>query len=297
MNPPFPTTPFTELFSDLTAMESWLSSVRATITGTRFEKILETLGDIVDYAANERFDELVDKYGNAVLWTALSEAAQFRKIYKKIGHFRRHQLQQRAVRQITSGPFNSWDEDNDGGSIHGRNFLFELETAALFSVPGIKVTGFNDVDFRFSKKTFNVQCKRPQSAARIEANVDKAISQIKKQIGYNQKKYGIIAINIDKLAGVESLYFETGDHLRFAKGLQDLGSQFIDRYRRLWQHQVYDRILGVAVLVHGLCIYQKDMIVTGRQVVFDVIPQERALQLADYQLAIKLVAKIKSQEG
>ncbi len=293
MSLPFPTTTFTELLDDLTAMETWLNKVRATITGTRFEKILETLRNIVDYAKDERFDELVEKYGNTVLWTALSGATQFRKVYKKFGHFRRHQLQQRAVRQITKGPFHSWDEESDGGSIHGRNFLFELETAALLAVPGIKVTGFNDVDFRFSKKTFNVQCKRPQSEKRIKANVEKAISQIKKQIGYSKKKYGIIAINIDKLAGVESLYFETSDHLRFAKGLQDLCSQFIDKHRHLWQHQLYDRLLGVAVLIHGLCIYQNDTIVTGRQIVFDVIPQERTLQLADYHLATKLAAKIK----
>lgn len=293
MSPPFPTTTFTDLLSDLTAMESWLNKVRAAITETRFEKILETLRDIVDYARDERFDELVEKYGNTVLWTALSEASQFRIVYKKFGHVSRNKLRQRTIRQITSGPFHNWDEESDGGSIHGRNFLFELETAALLAVPGIKVIGFNDVDFRFSKKTFNVQCKRPQSEARIEANVEKAINQIKKQIGYSRKKYGIIAINIDKLAGIESLYFETSDHLRFAEELQQLGSQFIDRHRHLWQHQLYDRLLGVAVFVHGLCIYQNDTIVTGRQVVFDVIPQERSLQLADYHLAMKLAAKIK----
>jgi hypothetical protein len=141
-----------------------------------------------------------------------------------------------------------------------------------------------------------VQCKRFQSISRIEANINTAVGQIQAKIGHNLKHRGLIALNIDKIVGIESLYFPTRFTESFSQRLDDLVDSFRLNYSHLWQHLIDTRIIGVLIFVHGLCIYERDdgtdMIVTGRQIMMDIIPKRTASQINDCLLAEKIGQKL-----
>jgi hypothetical protein len=89
------------------------------------------------------------------------------------------------------------------GNIEPRNTLFELEAAAKLIGAGVKILGFDDVDFLFRKTKFNAQCKRIQSHKKIEDNVLEAADQFGKRMKSKPDVKGIICISMDKLTGKE----------------------------------------------------------------------------------------------
>lgn len=122
----------------------------------------------------------------------------FITIFEQLCKLKRNQLHLKPIKESLNGPLLPHDEGKDGGSIHARNFLFEIELAARLQARGVSIISFDDIEFDFEGTIVNVQCKRLHSSTRVQDNLDKVCEQIAKRIS-DTKKRGIIAVGMGKI--------------------------------------------------------------------------------------------------
>jgi hypothetical protein len=80
---------------------------------------------------------------------------------------------------------------------HGRNFMFELIIGGRLATAGL-VPSFDrgpDLEFEFAGLRVAVQCKRPLSESGLEANINKAISQLK----IDNADLSLVAVSVSRL--------------------------------------------------------------------------------------------------
>ncbi|WP_152607698.1 hypothetical protein [Aeromonas hydrophila] len=173
--------------------KSWLESFGLNVTSARFQKYKKI---IANKYLSDIFRGLTDI---DVLW-ALAELYDILEIYQFLESADKNQIKS-ALKHVNSGPYLLSDEKNDGGTIHGRNFTFELYTAARFIRAGIAAEFVTDADinFIFEDAGILVECKRINSESNMENLISKAFEQIKKRCSVENNTFGLIAISISKL--------------------------------------------------------------------------------------------------
>jgi len=173
--------------------KSWLESFGLNVAPARFQKYKKI---IAGKYFNDNVRELPDI---DVLW-ALAELHDILEIYQFLEHADRSQIKA-ALKHVNSGPYLLSDEKNDGGTIHGRNFTFELYTAARLIRAGISAEFVTDADINFIVEDADilVECKRINSENNIESLISKAFEQIEKRCSVENDTFGLVAISISKL--------------------------------------------------------------------------------------------------
>jgi len=156
-------------------------------------------------------------------------------------------------KEMIVGPLLSWDESPTKNNIHGRNTLFELETAAVFKRAGLKITNYDDVQFNFKKKQFNVQCKRIHSPKRVADNISNAVDQITKRMKNSNTK-GLICLSIDKISDKEGYILEAENHENVGLSLEKICGDFINIKRKNWQNLVNINVLGTLIIINAIAL-------------------------------------------
>ena len=291
--PTFTRTPYKDLFEDLIATKQWLVKIGIKITGTRFERILELCKIIVDATINNTIHDVINKFDNIELWYALTESSAFISIYRSSKHQKSHILKRQKLTEMLNGPFLPWDESTSLDNIHGRNALFELEMASQFSAPGIKIIDYDDVDFVFKKNKFNVQCKRIHSSAQVQANIEKAVSQIIKKSSKGSK--GVICLSIDKIVAKEQMILRVSRPEEISPIIGQLTDGFINQYRSLWSSISDDTIIGVIVVLHAVASIEESvypLLTTCKDTALDILAKPTRTQCSDYSLMKSLGTKL-----
>jgi hypothetical protein len=290
-----PTIKFDQTLSILEESEEWLSNVGVPVVGTRFSEILETVRIIVDHYKRKKISKLLENYPEANLYYALTDATAFIRVYYNFKNLKSDKLPRAKLKEMLIGPLLPWDEAPDKGNIHGRNILFELETAARFMSAGLNITSFDDVQFNYRKHAFNVQCKRIHSPRRIRDSVSDAVQQITKRMNKNPDMKGLICLSIDKISEKEGLILEVRTEKDIEPHIARIPYEFIDSYRDIWQHLINIHILGTLIVFNAVAIiYDNAPLLTQcRQVTLDIIPQRTFYQLKDYRLINALGKEIK----
>lgn len=273
----------------------WLESIGIQVANPRFDEILHLNKEIVEHHKGNRVEDMIQKYGDLKLWFALTEGSSFVQIHDMLRKLKSHMRPRAKLKKILYGPFHSWDEDVATGNIEPRNNLFELEAAAKFREAGVKLLGFDDVDFIFRKNRFNVQCKRIQSEKKIRDNVLEAAEQFYKKMKSKPDLKGIICISMDKLSGKEEMILKVGTPLEVRPKLALISEGFLKKNRHLWHSLVNNNILAVLLFVHIVATIEEkpyDLLTTCRDIAFDVIPHGAFYQMADYNLIVELGKKL-----
>ena len=97
------------------------------------------------------------------LW-AYTELHDLVEIYENLGNLKSAKLLD-LLKTVAKGPSLLREEGNSGGSIHGRNFTFELYTASRLARAEFTTTfdTESDVNFICKDKLIHVECKRVNS--------------------------------------------------------------------------------------------------------------------------------------
>ncbi len=158
--------------------DQWLIQNGIKTSGSRLHEVIGLLKIIVDHYKADKVTQLRSNYDEATLWVVLTDATAFVRIYLAFRNTKSHELPRTEFKKMIAAPLLPWDESPNKNNIHGRNTLFELEMATVFKNADLKITNYDDVQFDFKNKQFNVQCKRIHSSKGVAANVSNAVAQM-----------------------------------------------------------------------------------------------------------------------
>ena len=202
-------------------------------------------------------------------------------------------MPRRKLKEALSGPLLSRNEVPDTENVNSRNIFFELDLAARLMNQGIKVTGFEDVQFDYEGYTFCVQCKRLLSEANIKHNIAKAYDQVQKALSVHKKTRGIIALSIEKLWKIDGLVLDVQSPAEAGMRI----SHDLDKFRREHSH-LWDGFLNinvVGIILSFKCLAfpnQKGLHSFAHRLDFVQFPFVRQFQLADTLLMERLQKKL-----
>lgn len=202
---------YAELCRELKEVQSWLGSLEIDTAGTRLEEIINNLEWIIERynrdpagGISSKPDEIdIEKF-----WYCMTDAYSFIDVYGALKTLKSHLLPRRKLKEALSGPLLPRAEAPGTENVNSRNIFFELELAARLMRRGIRVTGFEDVQFSFEGYPFCVQCKRLLSKANMKHNIDKAYDQVKKALSDHNNARGVIALSIEKLWKIDGLVLD-----------------------------------------------------------------------------------------
>lgn len=206
--------------------KEWLESKGINVNPTRFQKNLKLIKSNNIDSIKKEFD---------FLW-ANSELHDLCEIYLHLSKINSKKLTD-SLKTVVSGPELLQQEKNDGGSIHGRNFTFELYSAARIARCGYGVTFDTDADINFinENRLYHVECKRVVSENNMDTLIDKAIKQIDKRCANNSNDRGIVSLSVTKLVAKAIDLEAKGVHANI-DDMQDTMRKLVAKWGQLIQH-------------------------------------------------------------
>lgn len=172
------------------AAKIWLESKGINVNPTRYQKSRKMALKGGSKNIKEDFD---------ILW-ACAELHDLCEIHSHLSCIDSAKLID-SLRKSVKGPELLSLEADDGGSIHGRNFTFELYTAARLARAGLEVGFDTDADMKFSIGTngVHVECKRVISENNMDSLIFDAIKQIDKRCVGSDTDRGVVAVSVSRL--------------------------------------------------------------------------------------------------
>ena len=277
--------PLEEKLKLLSSAKEWLENKGIILDSSRFDEVLFLLQEIVNHQKFNQEITLLSKYDRVKLNYTSFAADSFIKIYTTFKNEKSHNIPRKKLKSIVGGPFLSWDE-NSPQSSESRNLLFELEIAAIFKDAGFKITGFDDVDFRFKHFKINVQCKRLHSEKNVEYNIKSASKQIAKRINNKKNAKGIIALSINKMTGTEDRVMSISDKSDIGREMENISELFIRKHSDKWTSLININVIGVLLFFQGIAVLNKEgqsLQNICNELAIQILPSER-LQTNDYLL-------------
>lgn len=136
----------------------------------------------------------------------------------------------------------------------GRDFSFELSTAAKFARCGYTIDFGHEADLKVAigSYTFFVECKRLKSAQKVQHRIKYGLEQLHKRYvksGDPPNSRGLLALSIGRMVNPGLGFLEGDNPQSIGEMAFKHNAAFIDRYKSYWQTKVDRRTLGVAVML------------------------------------------------
>lgn len=237
---------FSDMLGRYEEAKTWLEALNIKVNPTRFQHYKKAVEKSL-HPSSVPYD--VERDMN-LLW-AIAELHDLLDIHCNLRDIQDARLVE-SLRKIATGPTLLEDEKHDGGSIHGRNFTFELYAASRLARAGLPVE-FNtiaDANFRVNDIQLHLECKRVVSENNMDDLIVSACKQIATRCQNNSSDRGVAAISISKLVWKALKEAAPGVHadvaeLRLAMmaNLDKWGPVITERFKRFNQHTI-------AILLH-----------------------------------------------
>lgn len=237
---------FSDMLANYDRAKGWLEALGIKVNPTRFHQYKKTIEKSLQPVTGP-YDLEQDLN---LLW-AFAELHDVLDIYENLKDIHEPRLVE-SLKKIATGPTLLEDEKSDGGSIHGRNFTFELYAASRLARAGFPIE-FNtiaDANFCLNGAQMHLECKRVISENNMEELIASACKQIATRCKGNPSDRGIAAISISKLVWKALREAAPGVHADIAElrlamiaNLDKWGPVITELFKRFNQHTV-------AVLLH-----------------------------------------------
>ncbi|MCD6274048.1 MAG: hypothetical protein J7K30_14685 [Deltaproteobacteria bacterium] len=158
------------------------------------------------------------------------------------------------LQQAVAGPLHASDENKNGNK--ARNYLFEIMVSAKLHAPDkgmcVDLSSKSDTEVSFLDKRFLVECKRPQSEKKIEANFRDAVAQLIKKFKNSRKTNvrGLVAIDFSKIVNPDADLLVKDNDRELQVSSMSIIDYVIKKYSHKWQDilsRKSKKILGVIV--------------------------------------------------
>jgi hypothetical protein len=286
---------FGELYQDLLEAKVWFRSIRLPTSGNRFSAILSNVGIVSEHYNKSSIQTVLGCRPVAELWISVLDGCDFVDIHKEFRTLNSSQLPRRRLREILSGPLLPHEEDLNGSTIHARSALFELEFAARMRARGIAITGFDDIQFELQGLTVNVQCKRPQSASRLQENIQSACLQISRRIA-NTGKRGLIALRVDRLLETDTNIWKVADDDQLRVKFKHILDKFLRKHSKEFKLTIDVPIIGIIIDLPFIAEVRArgSLVVRGYETVIYSFCSDSTKQVADARVMVKLAERMMS---
>lgn len=160
------------------------------------------------------------------------------------------------LKKAVSGPVEVQKESNTSNT--ARNYLFEALVMARLHSPSnglaIDFKSPTDTSLKYNNVKYLIECKRPQSDKKLEANVRDAANQLQKafksKVGSNYK--GLIAIDISKIFNPDFMLLVKENDTELHQHISLTMDAFISKYSHKWQYILKSKnkkIVGVILRI------------------------------------------------
>lgn len=195
---------YTNLPAELEAALQWLDRSGIAYSTSRFAYYKKTLNEVEAerlagtnlYVVAERLNAFVPIF----------EANELVTIHQGLAGKGLDAYLSSKLHELVSGPESYVDETPKSGSNKARNTGFELSVIANLAQAGLTIEqegGLADVVARLGGVTVIVECKRPQSEARMERAIcdarDQLVTRYKSRRKIRPHTTGIIALDLTKV--------------------------------------------------------------------------------------------------
>jgi hypothetical protein len=179
----------------------WAISLDVIRPHSRFEKYEKWLSHFCDAQNEGQGHEFISSPEGANFAHRVTDIYDLCRIYEGLNSIAEIWIVDK-LRDFCAGPEFAFDEISSAAN-RARNTGFELILMALFNRAGYKPIqkSVTDVVFQDGALEYHVECKRPQAAEKIDDNLQKCLSQIKKRLKekFNAERQGLFAICLDKV--------------------------------------------------------------------------------------------------
>ena len=238
---------------DLVEGIEWLGSLGVPrLDPTRLGSCRRALAAAAEAEANRSMFELLQRSDPRALMETLFEAIEWSGIYRTFGT-RSDPLLTKKLRRFVKGPPRQREERTDTSSNTARDIGFELTIAAQLAAGGLEPDFGSeaDVSVRIEKTPLLIECKRPQSPARIEDLLKEARHQLRGRYANEPSARGLTAISFSKL--LDGAVITAENRLSVQDALETLHRGIIQKYGPLLLSDPKDsRTLGT--LLSSSCI-------------------------------------------
>lgn len=242
----FHTQEYSALFAQYEEAKKWLESHGIKVSPTRFQQYKKAIEKSLQ-PSSEPYNLGQDM---SLLW-AFAELHDLTDIHSNFKQSQDPRVVEN-LKKLATGPTLLENEKSDGGSIHGRNFAFELYAASRLARGGfaIEFDTIADASFLVKDTRIYMECKRVVNENNMEELIASACKQIAKRCEGNRDSHGIAAVSISKLVWKALSESAPGVHANIADlrlamiaNLDKWGPIIIDRFKRFNQHTM-------AILLH-----------------------------------------------
>ena len=237
---------FSDMFAQYENAKSWLEALGVKVSPTRFQHHINTIKRSF-HRSSAQYDVEKDL---SLLW-AIAEIHDLLEIHRNLRDIRDARIVE-SLNKMVKGPAPLEYEGVDGGSIHGRNFTFELYVASRLARAGLALE-FNtlaDANFRVKNINIHLECKRVVSENNIGDLIASACKQIAIRCQNNPEDRGIAAVSVTKLVWKVLREQSLGIHaepekirLAMTSFLELIGPEITKPFKRFNRHTI-------AILLH-----------------------------------------------
>ena len=168
------------------------------------------------------------------LWS-LVEATELADMYCSLPVMSARTLREK-FRAILEGPFNPQQET--AASNLARNTVFELHLAGWLSHKGIptRICHNPGVSCEMADRLFFIQCKRPFSRRKVEANIKRACKQLSIDLNSasDARNRGVVAISMTKAINPRTMFLQVRTEADLTPALssqmRDLAAYYVSRF-------------------------------------------------------------------
>ncbi len=246
------------ILDNLTEVEKWLIDIKISITGTRFEEILNYFKLIVKYKQETSIENFIKIYGFEIYLYTMNDAISFIDIYKGFS-IKKGSLPIKKIRECIKGPLIPRNEILGDANVNSRNIFFELELCSKMIRNGISITGFNDININFEFYNIFIECKRLLSLSNISNNIKIAYEQLSKKLLHKNDR-GIIALTFDKAFNLDDKCYEASSLNDIDIQLNNFGNIFMKNHSHCWNSFLNIKIIGIILLIKFPAIFDGKII-------------------------------------
>jgi hypothetical protein len=240
---------YTNLPLELEAAIQWLDQLGVAYSRTRFDYYKKTLQAVE--SARLAGINLCDVAERLNAFASLFEVNEFVTIHLGLADRGLDTYLRPRLLELVSGPMSYVDESPQSGSNKARNTGFELSVIAHLARAGLTIEqdgGLADAVARLGDATIIVECKRPQSDARIERAICDARDQLVNRYKERKKSAlttGFVALDLTKMLNPTLSVAKDEADKDMMSRIGDAMDSLNDRYRRVWDRVRDKRTAGV----------------------------------------------------
>ena len=229
---------------------AWLESLGINHSPTRVGRYRKIFAALARHQTANTLEAFFDNYSLMSFVNAAHEVAELVRMYEGLSQHRDASLVSR-LRDALKGHELFVMDDNDRS---GRDFTLELSIASKFARAGLPVDFGHQADLRtqYAGHELFVECKRLKSVNQVERRIKEGLAQLEQRYVDSENPSsarGILVLGTSKLVNSELGVLEAEDPQLLGDKAFAYNRVFIETYRALWQVQVDQRTLGVAVVL------------------------------------------------